>query len=430
MTPDGTKQRLYGTPGATGPYRDLAATKIGALEAEQRAIRAAFAVEAKPARPPEKEEPKKQEAEKKAVLTFADWFNERFWTEWVIARRNKPSEVEAKTSIFKVHLEPEFGHMPLEDIDVPAISRFRAKLIKAGKSDKRINNILAVLSKALNYAEQARVIARAPYVGLLKVERPEIVAWSVEEYATLLAAAKALDPMWYAACCLAGEAGLRVGEIRALDWKRDVDLVAGTITVNKQTRRGEMTTPKGRTRRTVPMTDTLLAALKALETIRTGFVIRNLDGTGMTDNETKYHCYRLCRTAGLPERGWHNMRHAYGTHAAMFGVNPWKLMTWMGHKRIDETMLYVHFAEAHLRPLPEPVLSAQRGREQCGKARRELRGGRIRYEGPVLAGLRRRAATCEPRHVGSLAIRAYPLHRLHRERPPHPHHQRSRCYAT
>ena len=44
----------------------------------------------------------------------------------------------------------------------------------------------------------------------------------------------------------------------------------------------------------------------------------------------------------------------------MFGVNPWKLMTWMGHKRIDETMLYVHFAEAHLRPLPELILSAQR----------------------------------------------------------------------
>ena len=61
-----------------------------------------------------------------------------------------------------------------------------------------------------------------------------------------------LDPMWYAACCLAGEAGLRVGEIRALDWKRDVDMVAGTITVNKQTRRGEMTSPKGRTRRTCP----------------------------------------------------------------------------------------------------------------------------------------------------------------------------------
>ena len=43
---------------------------------------------------------------------------------------------------------------------------------------------------------------------------------------------KVLDPMWYAARCLAGEAGSRVAEIRALDWRRDVDLVAGTITVD------------------------------------------------------------------------------------------------------------------------------------------------------------------------------------------------------
>ena len=35
----------------------------------------------------------------------------------------------------------------------------------------------------------------------------------------------------------------------------------------------------------------------------------------------------------------------------------------MGHKRVDETMLYVHFAEAHMRPHPEPVLQAQRGHD-------------------------------------------------------------------
>jgi integrase len=371
-TPGGEKRRLYGTPGATGPYEDLAANKNGAREAERRAL-SAFASSAQPATPPvEKEEPKKIEPaetkppEKTDVLTFDRWFNGRFWTEWVVARRNKPSEVEAKTSIFKIHLGPEFGDMPLESIDVPAISRFRARLIQAGKSDKRINNILAVLSKALNYAEQARMIARAPYVGLFKVERPEIVAWSLEEYATLLAGVKA-EPMWYAACCLAGEAGLRIGEIRALDWKRDVDMVAATITVNKQTRRGQMTSPKGRTRRTVPMTETLLAALEALDANSTGFVIRGSDGNGLTDNETKYHCYRICRAAGLPERGWHILRHAFGTHAAMFGVNPWKLMTWMGHKRIDETMLYVNFAQAHLRPLPEPLLIAQRAQDDPDK---------------------------------------------------------------
>ena len=342
--PDGTTLRISGT----APRHSN--TKVAAQQAERDHIDRIV-------------HPERAPKPRREVPTFKEWFHGRFWNEWVISRKNKPSEVESKRSIMKIHLEPEFGEMGLDEIDVAAIARFRAKLIEAKKSDKTINNILAVLSKALKYAEAARVIERAPGVGLLKVERPEIVAWSVDEYARLLMAAKGLDPIWYAASCLAGEAGLRVGEIRALDWRRDVDLVAGTITVNQQTRRGETTTPKGRTRRKVPMTATLQAALKALDTIRTGYVIRTLDGEAMTDNETKYHCYRICRAAGLPEHGWHTLRHAFGTHAAMFGVNPWKLMQWMGHKRIDETMLYVHFAEAHMRPHPEPILRAQQSHD-------------------------------------------------------------------
>ncbi|HWU88646.1 MAG TPA: hypothetical protein VN253_15365 [Kofleriaceae bacterium] len=61
-----------------------------------------------------------------------------------------PREAEAKRSIMGVHLEPELGEMGLDEIDVAAITRFRAKLI---------------------------------------------VAWSMDEYARLLAAAKALDPI-------------------------------------------------------------------------------------------------------------------------------------------------------------------------------------------------------------------------------------------
>lgn len=36
------------------------------------------------------------------------------------------------------------------------------------------------------------------------------------------------------------------------------------------------------------------------------------------------------------------------------------MQTWLGHKRIDETMLYVHVAEAHAREWPEPVHEAAR----------------------------------------------------------------------
>src|SRR5262245_21978813 len=48
-------------------------------------------------------------------------------------------------------------------------------------------------------------------MGLYKVERPEIEAWDFDEYVRILNAARAAGEDWYAAVCLAGEAGLRVG---------------------------------------------------------------------------------------------------------------------------------------------------------------------------------------------------------------------------
>ena len=67
----------------------------------------------------------------------------------VVAQDNKPAEREAKESIFKHHLGPFFGELTLDAIDVGTNNRFRATLLEKKLSKKRINNILAVLSKAL-----------------------------------------------------------------------------------------------------------------------------------------------------------------------------------------------------------------------------------------------------------------------------------------
>ena len=56
------------------------------------------------------------------------------------------------------------------------IARLRADLVNAELSEKRVNNILAVLSKELKYAADCELIAKAPKIGMFKVERPEIVA--------------------------------------------------------------------------------------------------------------------------------------------------------------------------------------------------------------------------------------------------------------
>jgi integrase len=83
------------------------------------------------------------------------------------------------------------------------------------------------------------------------------------------------------------------------------------VTVNFQTCNGTTTTPKGRTRRTIPMTSTLVAALKRLDVVRDGLVIRNLDGTAKTDGEANHAIDRLMRKTGLPSVGWHRLRHGF-----------------------------------------------------------------------------------------------------------------------
>jgi hypothetical protein len=56
--------------------------------------------------------------------------------------------------------------------------------------EKRINNILAVLSKPMKCALDVELISKSPKIGLYKVERPEIEPWDFEQYARMLAAAK------------------------------------------------------------------------------------------------------------------------------------------------------------------------------------------------------------------------------------------------
>jgi integrase len=338
--PDGTRERINGS----------APTHINTKAAAEQAMHEHIERCLHPERVPSRQE----------CPTFEKWFHGRFWTEWVIGRKNKPSEQREKKSIYAKHLGPRFGEMALDEITTSEVARFRADLVAKKLGEKRINNILFVLSKALRYALDCELIAKVPKIGLFKTERPEIIAWEFEQYARLLVAAKSDSDEWYAAVCLAGEAGLRVGEVKALRWREDVDLVARTITVNQQTYRGLTGTPKGRTRRTVPMTPMLYDALKRMSVIREGLVVRDLDGTAKSDDQASYRLDRICRSAGLPVRGWHTLRHTFGTHAALFGVNPWRLQTWLGHKRIDETMLYVHVAGAHAREWPEPVHEAAR----------------------------------------------------------------------
>ncbi|HTR50892.1 MAG TPA: hypothetical protein VMJ10_09315, partial [Kofleriaceae bacterium] len=59
-------------------------------------------------------------------------------------------------------------------------------------------------------------------------------------------------------------------------------------------------------------------------------------------------------------------------------MNPWRLQAWLGHKRIDETMLYVHVAESHAREWPDPVKEAASRELDPDKRILAMLGARVR----------------------------------------------------
>ena len=93
--------------------------------------------------------------------------------------------------------------------------------------------------------------------------------------------ARAHDARTHLIVLLGGEAGLRVGEMMALEWG-DVDLVNRQLCIARSDWNGYVTTPKGGRLRHVPLTRRLAAALSAQRHLRSARVLCQDDGEPLT----------------------------------------------------------------------------------------------------------------------------------------------------
>lgn len=355
---DGRTMRISGTP----PLNTKLSAERAQREHVERTIKAAVIETYAPGA-----------TTRDSVPTLSQWFRGgatgldeylgRFWTEYVLGEKdNRPGTRVEKRKVFEQHLEPALGHVRVDEIELGAVNALRAELRaklnrKGGAlSEKTRANILGVLATALRYAEATGVIDRAPPIKIKAVAPPPIECWTFDEYGRLLGAALREGEPWASAILLAGEAGLRVGEVVALEWA-DLDLVANTITVVRQERQGVTGPPKGGKPRTVPMTARLASHLRGVPRIRVGRVVSR-NGESVAEGEARCALYRACRLAGLPERLWHRLRHSFATHAALLGANPLRLQHWLGHSTLNMTLRYIHFAEAHAWPIADEVLTA------------------------------------------------------------------------
>jgi integrase len=297
--------------------------------------------------------------EHKEVPTLEE-FAPRFLDGYAVANRQKPSGVAAKEMILRVHLVPTFGHKRLDAITNEDVQHLKRRL--STKAAKTVNNVLTVLNVLLKKAVDWDAIDRVPCaIALLPVPRASMAFYDFDDYERLVATASALDPVAHLIALLGGEAGLRCGEMIALEW-RDVDLGKRQLCVERSDWNGQVTTPKGGRLRYVPLTVRLAAALRAHRHLRAANVLCQDNGQPLTRQMVQYRVLCASRRAGLSQRGVHILRHTFCSHLAMRGAPPRAIQELAGHRELGMTMRYTHLSPAALdsaiRLLDQPAVAA------------------------------------------------------------------------
>jgi len=97
-------------------------------------------------------------------------------------------------------------------------------------------------------------------IKLLRVPTGTAEFHDFDNYERLIQVAERHGPLTQLAVLLGGEAGLRCGEMMALEWG-DVDLARRRASVARSEWKGSVTSPKGGRVRHVPLTERLTGAL-------------------------------------------------------------------------------------------------------------------------------------------------------------------------
>lgn len=327
--PDGTTQRER----RKSPASSVSGTQRWA-EARQREI---LTDGLKPKVPVEPVRP--------VVPTLADFWK-RFLSNHVKANNQKPSGQESKEYGYRTFLEPAFGTMRLDDITTAKVAGLKSSMVGKKYSASTVNNTLALLSKMLKVAiDWGELPAMPCKIQRLKTQQATATFYEEDVYERLVVAAKNIDPRYHLLVLLGGDAGLRRGEIMALD-QSACDTKRGLLSIEWSTWRNHRLETKGMEARVIPMTDRLREAIKAYRHLRGPRLMYGDRGGAVTGTCLRDWMATVAKAAGVPSKGaLHVLRHTFCSHLAMKGVPAGSIQKLAGHKHLVTSLRYMHLAE-------------------------------------------------------------------------------------
>jgi integrase len=272
-------------------------------------------------------------------------FAPRFIDGHARANRQKPSGIASKERTLRVYLLPFAGHKRLDAITSEDIQKLKAWMVV--KAPKTVNNVLTVLSVMLKKAVEWNVIDRMPCsIKLLPVMASARSFHDFDQYERLVETARSIDPVTELIVLLGGEAGLRCGEMIALEW-RDVDLATRQLCVQRSDWNGLDVAPKGGRLRYVPLTRRLAATLADHRHLKSKRVLCQDDGQPFTRQIVQNRMILAARRANV-RKGVHILRHTFCSILSMRGAPARAIQELAGHSDLSTTQRYMHLSPAAL----------------------------------------------------------------------------------
>jgi len=266
----------------------------------------------------------------------------------------------------------KFGHRPLASIGKVEIAHFLTRLdAEPGITPRTVNKYRQILHSIFEYAmrEETFGLPVNPVRGIDKRREPDITPIDFYEAEEVFALARAAehgahrdpsrpavtateieerrraDEQDAALFLVAAFTGLRMGELLALRW-RNVDFAGAKLVVEASWTAGQLTSPKSRKWRAVPLADQPAAALDGLSqrkhfTGRDDLVFCNAVGDYLDPSALRRRYRRAQQAAGLRELRFHDLRHSFGS-LIIREFDPVSVKSFMGHAKLTTTERYLH----------------------------------------------------------------------------------------
>jgi len=258
------------------------------------------------------------------------------------------SEVDVKRNIAR--LRQTFAHTNMQAISRDHIRGYITKRKGENVTNATINRELQALGGAINYANvHWQWNLPNPVKGNMLREADGRLRWITHDQAVALISAgskqKERAPHLAPLITLALHTGMRRGEMLGLEWSR-VDLQANLIYL-------ESHHTKAKRRRSVALNKTAREAIltqarfRATHCPAARWVFCTKDGARI--GTVKRSFATACRTAGIDDFRFHDLRHTCAAWLVQSGVPIAEVRDVLGHCTLQMTERYAHLAPENLR---------------------------------------------------------------------------------